>query len=44
MPARPFIVRNHSFRETDWAAFNKVVENLMASYDYPAAGVRKVAV
>jgi len=40
----PFIVRNHAFRETDWAAFNKVVEDLMASYDYPAAGVRKVAV
>ena len=31
-----FIVRNHSFRETDWAAFNKIVENLMASYDHPA--------
>lgn len=29
-----FIVRNHSFRETDWAAFNRIVENLMASYDY----------
>lgn len=29
-----FIVRNHSYRETDWASFNKVVENLMASYDY----------
>jgi 4-hydroxyphenylacetate 3-monooxygenase len=39
-----FIVRNHAFRETDWAAFNKVVEDLMASYDYPAAGARKVAV
>jgi len=32
-----FIVRNHSFRETDWAAFNRVVENLMASYDYDGA-------
>jgi 4-hydroxyphenylacetate 3-monooxygenase len=32
-----FIVRNHSFRETDWAAFNKIVENLMASYDYEGA-------
>ena len=31
-----FIVRNHSFRETDWAAFNKIVENLMAGYDYDA--------
>ena len=32
-----FIVRNHSFRETDWAAFNRIVENLMASYDYDGA-------
>jgi 4-hydroxyphenylacetate 3-monooxygenase len=32
-----FIVRNHSFRETDWAAFNKIVDDLMASYDRPAA-------
>ena len=31
-----FIVRNHSFRETDWAAFNKIVDDLMASYDRPA--------
>jgi hypothetical protein len=37
-------VRNHAFRETDWPAFNKVVDDLMASYDYPAAGTRKVAV
>ena len=22
----PFIVRNHAFRETDWAAFNEVVD------------------
>ena len=36
-----FIVRNHSFRETDWAAFNRIVENLMASYDY--AGAARVA-
>jgi 4-hydroxyphenylacetate 3-monooxygenase len=34
----PFIVRNHAFRETDWAAFNKLVDDLMASYDYSAAG------
>jgi 4-hydroxyphenylacetate 3-monooxygenase len=33
----PFIVRNHSFRETDWAAFAKIVDDLMAGYDYPAA-------
>jgi hypothetical protein len=30
-------VRNHAFRETDWAAFNKLVDDLMASYDYPGA-------
>jgi len=30
-----FIIRNHSFRETDWAEFNGLVENLMASYDIP---------
>ncbi len=29
-----FIVRNHSFRETDWAGFNRIVENLIAGYDY----------
>jgi 4-hydroxyphenylacetate 3-monooxygenase len=29
-----FIIRNHSFRETDWAAFNKIVEDLMASYGH----------
>jgi 4-hydroxyphenylacetate 3-monooxygenase len=32
-----FIVRNHSFRETNWSEFNGLVENLMASYDIPAA-------
>jgi 4-hydroxyphenylacetate 3-monooxygenase len=32
-----FIVRNHSYRETDWAAFNKVVEDLMATYDHAGA-------
>jgi 4-hydroxyphenylacetate 3-monooxygenase len=40
----PFIVRNHAFRETDWAALNKLVDDFMASYDYPAADVKKVAV
>ena len=29
-----FIVRNHSFREADWQSFNKIVEDLMSSYDY----------
>jgi len=32
-----FIVRNHSFRETPWAHFHQVVDDLMASYDVPAA-------
>jgi 4-hydroxyphenylacetate 3-monooxygenase len=32
-----FIVRNHSYRETDWGEFNNLVENAMASYDHPAA-------
>jgi 4-hydroxyphenylacetate 3-monooxygenase len=31
-----FIVRNHSYRETDWPAFNKIVEDLMASYSHGA--------
>src|SRR4051812_44674360 len=30
----PFIVRNHSYRETDWAAFQAIVDDLMGSYDY----------
>jgi 4-hydroxyphenylacetate 3-monooxygenase len=29
-----FIVRNHAFRETDWAAFNKIVEDLIAGYSH----------
>jgi len=29
-----FIIRNHSYRETDWSEFNKLVDDLMASYDY----------
>jgi 4-hydroxyphenylacetate 3-monooxygenase len=33
-----FIIRNHSFREADWGEFNKLVEDLMASYDYPGRG------
>ena len=31
----PFIVRGHSFRETDWAAFKAIVDNLIGSYSYP---------
>jgi 4-hydroxyphenylacetate 3-monooxygenase len=34
----PFIIRNHSYRETDWASFTTIVDKLMAGYDYPAAG------
>jgi 4-hydroxyphenylacetate 3-monooxygenase len=33
-----FIIRNHSFRETDWSEFGKVVDDLMAGYDVPAGG------
>jgi 4-hydroxyphenylacetate 3-monooxygenase len=29
----PFIVRGHSFRETDWSLFQGIVERLMDSYD-----------
>jgi len=39
-----FIVRNHNYREAPWAGYEKVVADLMASYDLPAAkGTRKVA-
>jgi hypothetical protein len=30
-------VRNHSFREAPWAGYHKVVDDLMAGYDVPAA-------
>jgi 4-hydroxyphenylacetate 3-monooxygenase len=30
----PFIVRNHAFRETDWASFNTIVDDLIGRYDY----------
>ena len=33
----PFIIRNHSYRETDWASFTAIVEKLMAGYDYQGA-------
>ena len=32
-----FIIRNHSYRETDWSEFNTVVDGVMATYDVPAA-------
>jgi 4-hydroxyphenylacetate 3-monooxygenase len=31
-----FIIRNHNFREAPWASFDKVVSDLMGSYDVPA--------
>ncbi len=31
-----FIIRNHNFREAPWASFDKVVADLMGSYDVPA--------
>jgi 4-hydroxyphenylacetate 3-monooxygenase len=31
----PFIVRNHSFREADWGAFTKIVDDLIAGYGHP---------
>jgi 4-hydroxyphenylacetate 3-monooxygenase len=33
----PFIIRNHAYRETDWGEFNRLVEDLMASYDIPSS-------
>jgi 4-hydroxyphenylacetate 3-monooxygenase len=30
-----FIVRNHSFRETDWASFTKIVDDLIGRYGHP---------
>ena len=39
-----FIVRNHNYREAPWAGYEKVVEDLMASYGVPEAkSTRKVA-
>jgi 4-hydroxyphenylacetate 3-monooxygenase len=35
----PFIIRNHSYRETDWGEFNRLVEDFMASYDYRTTDV-----
>jgi 4-hydroxyphenylacetate 3-monooxygenase len=30
-----FIIRNHSYRETDWGAFHKIVDDLTGSYHVP---------
>ena len=38
-----FIVRSHSYRETDWAEFNALVDNLMAGYGVPANAKRIAA-
>jgi 4-hydroxyphenylacetate 3-monooxygenase len=38
-----FIVRNHAFRETDWAAFNRIVDDLMATYNYPDHSAKAAA-
>ena len=31
----PFIIRNHSYREAPWDEFDKIVDDLMASYSAP---------
>jgi 4-hydroxyphenylacetate 3-monooxygenase len=39
-----FIIRNHNFREAPWKEFEKVVDDVMGSYDIPAQdAARKVA-
>jgi len=30
----PFIIRGHSYRETDWPAFTRIVDDLMAGYGH----------
>ena len=37
-----FIIRNHSYRETDWSEFNTLVDKCMSNYDVPNAA-KKVA-
>ena len=32
-----FIIRNHSYRETDWGEFNQLVDDLMARYGHRPA-------
>ncbi len=39
----PYVVRDHSFREAPWPKFHKIVDDLMASYDLPAAAKRRPA-
>ena len=38
-----FIIRNHSYRETDWAEFNALVDEAMAAYDVPKAASGQAA-
>ncbi len=38
-----FILRNHSFRETDWASFDKIVDDLMATYDHSGSADKLAA-
>jgi 4-hydroxyphenylacetate 3-monooxygenase len=38
-----FIIRNHSYRETDWAEFNTLIDKVMAGYDVPDKGKRVAA-
>ncbi len=38
-----FIVRSHAFRETDWAAFDTIVDDLMATYDHTTASTKVAA-
>ena len=38
-----FIIRNHSYRETDWTEFNGLVDKLMASYDLPGKSGKMAA-
>src|SRR5258708_29246830 len=33
-----FIIRNHSYRETDWSEFNTLVDKMMGGYDVPDKG------
>ena len=37
-----FIIRNHSYRETNWSEFNSLVDQCMGNYDVPDAA-KKVA-
>jgi len=33
-----FIIRNHSYRETDWSAFNALVRSVMRATAWPDKG------